>query len=199
MLNKQTDIAAIIGARICHDLISPIGAISNGLELLELSGAPQNPEFALIAESVKNANAKVRFLRIAFGDTLAVATVSPSEIHDILNGNFDSPRIALHWAIIHPIKRCDLKLLFLLLLCVEKMAAYGGIVTVTEVGSDFQILLAGPDLKTDGFVDFQTHRLFPKDGPSYVQFNLVQTQMDQMSYDLKIVQNANEISFKIAT
>lgn len=199
MLNKQTDIAATIGARICHDLISPIGAISNGLELLELSGTPQSPELALIAESVKTASAKVRFLRIAFGDTLAVATASPAEIHDILNGNFDCPHISLHWTITHPIERRDLKLLFLLLLCVEKIAAYGGSITVAEIGQSFQISLAGQDLKTDGFVDFQTHRLCPKDGPSYVQFNLAQAQMDQMSYNLKITHNTDEISFMITT
>ena len=41
--NKQTDIAAMISARICHYLINPSNAISNGVELLELSGALQSP------------------------------------------------------------------------------------------------------------------------------------------------------------
>ena len=38
------DIAALLGSRICHDLISPLGAISNGVELLEMSGAQMGPE-----------------------------------------------------------------------------------------------------------------------------------------------------------
>jgi len=40
----------LIGSRICHDLISPVGAINNGLELLLMSGMNMSPEVALIDE-----------------------------------------------------------------------------------------------------------------------------------------------------
>ena len=63
----REDLTALVGSRICHDLISPLGAIGNGLELLQLSGLPQGPEWALIAESVENASARIRFFRIAYG------------------------------------------------------------------------------------------------------------------------------------
>jgi hypothetical protein len=38
-MQDKPDIAALIGSRICHDLISPIGAIGNGVELLMMDGA----------------------------------------------------------------------------------------------------------------------------------------------------------------
>ncbi len=57
---QSPDLAALIGSRICHDLISPIGAIGNGLELLSMAGAG-GPEVALISDSVSNANARIRF------------------------------------------------------------------------------------------------------------------------------------------
>ncbi|CRK74395.1 hypothetical protein [Nereida ignava] len=54
------DLSALVGSRICHDLISPLGAIANGVELMALTGAEQTPEMLLIAESVEAAVTKVR-------------------------------------------------------------------------------------------------------------------------------------------
>ena len=67
MGQNKLNIAALIGSRICHDLISPIGAINNGLELLEMTGTSSGPEMELISESVGNASARIRFFRIAYG------------------------------------------------------------------------------------------------------------------------------------
>ena len=55
------DIAALIRSRICHDLISPIGAIGNGVQLLAMSCGAAGAEMDLITESVQNANARIRF------------------------------------------------------------------------------------------------------------------------------------------
>ena len=60
----RPDIAALVGSRICHDLISPIGAIGNGVELIGLTENTSSPELALISESVDNANARIRFFRV---------------------------------------------------------------------------------------------------------------------------------------
>ena len=54
MYDKPQDIAALISSRICHDMASPLGAISNGLELLELSGVSPSPELALIKAQFTN-------------------------------------------------------------------------------------------------------------------------------------------------
>ncbi len=51
-LHDKPDLAALVGSRICHDLISPIGAIGNGVELMMMEGAAKGPEMALITESV---------------------------------------------------------------------------------------------------------------------------------------------------
>ena len=67
MSQNNVNIGALIGSRICHDLISPIGAINNGLELLSMSDERDGPEFDLITESVGNASARIRFFRIAYG------------------------------------------------------------------------------------------------------------------------------------
>ena len=61
------DLSALIGSRICHDLINPLGAIANGVELIALTVAEQTPEMLLFAESVEAANARIEFFRLAYG------------------------------------------------------------------------------------------------------------------------------------
>lgn len=63
MVQINLDLPALIGSRICHDLISPIGAINNGLELLNMAGtgAAPGPELELIGQSVESASARIRF------------------------------------------------------------------------------------------------------------------------------------------
>ena len=60
-------LAQLVGSRICHDLISPVGAIGNGLELLAMAGGRTMPggsaELELISDSVVQANARIRFFR----------------------------------------------------------------------------------------------------------------------------------------
>ena len=61
-----TDLAALLCSRVCHDIISPVGAINNGLELLDEGGADEDA-MNLIRTSAKNASARLQFARIAFG------------------------------------------------------------------------------------------------------------------------------------
>ncbi len=60
------DLAALLCSRVCHDIISPVGAINNGLELLDEGGADEDA-MNLIRASARNASARLQFARIAFG------------------------------------------------------------------------------------------------------------------------------------
>lgn len=60
------DLAALLCSRVCHDIISPVGAINNGLELLDEGGADEDA-MALIRQSARTASARLQFARIAFG------------------------------------------------------------------------------------------------------------------------------------
>src|SRR5258708_29289003 len=63
------ELAALLCSRVCHDLISPVGAIVNGLEVLDDSPKPEDRDFALdlIRKSAKTASARLQFCRLAFG------------------------------------------------------------------------------------------------------------------------------------
>jgi len=60
------DLGALLCSRVCHDIISPVGAINNGLELLDEGGADEDA-MQLIRASARNASARLQFARIAFG------------------------------------------------------------------------------------------------------------------------------------
>ena len=197
MLTDQTDIAAQISSRICHDLISPIGAISNGLELLALSGAPHSPELALVHESVEAANAKLRFLRIAFGDAKSDSKVVVPEITDILRSYYNDPKTHLNWAFETALNRRDLRLLFLILLCTEKLAPYGAQITLAQKVADFTITVVAENLKTDGFLNLATHRFPPQDSPPLIHFTLAQSQLDQMGYTMQLSETPDKLTITI--
>lgn len=61
-----SELASLLCSRVCHDIISPVGAINNGLELLDDGGADEDA-MDLIRTSAVNASARLQFARIAFG------------------------------------------------------------------------------------------------------------------------------------
>lgn len=63
---SASDLASLLCSRVCHDVISPVGAINNGLELLDDGGADEDA-MDLIRQSAVNASARLQFARIAFG------------------------------------------------------------------------------------------------------------------------------------
>lgn len=145
----QPDLSALIGSRICHDLISPLGAIGNGVELLELSGLARGPELDLIAESVASANARIRYFRIAFGAAAEGQTVAESEIRAVLAQGADSERIRLDWQVPGDQPRGAVKLALLLLLCLDSALPWGGQVQVSQQGGTWQLTGEAERLKLD--------------------------------------------------
>ncbi len=132
MTTAQIDIAALIGSRICHDLISPLGAIGNGVELLGMSGAIDGPEMALINESVMNANARIRFFRIAFGAARCGQMIGRDEILSVLQDMSAGSRVRVEWVSEENLPRQQVKLAFLLIQCFETALPYGGIIAVKQ-------------------------------------------------------------------
>jgi histidine phosphotransferase ChpT len=131
MTRDVSDIAALLGSRICHDLISPLGAISNGVELLQLSG-DTSPEIELIAESISNANARVRFFRVAFGAAGPDQRIGASEVHSILAALGQGGRLTIDWQDSGDAPRRDVKLAFLMIQCLEAAMPWGGRITASR-------------------------------------------------------------------
>ena len=140
-MDDKTALDELIGARICHDLISPLGAIGNGIELLTMTGGDLSPEIALIAESACHANARVRFFRIAFGPAARGQSIDCDEINDILTGMSRGARLRTQWNQKGGLARCEARIVFLAILCLETAMPLGGVITVrpAETGWSLQV------------------------------------------------------------
>lgn len=124
-------VAALVAARLCHDLSSPMGAISNGFELLQMSEGTGKDELALIGDSVLVALAKLRFYRVAFGPADMQARQSIEEAVQITDAMF-AGRFTVEWqAQPRDIPRPTARLIYLAILCLEKSLPMGGEVRVS--------------------------------------------------------------------
>jgi histidine phosphotransferase ChpT len=146
---NRAELHALVGQRICHDLISPLGAIGNGVELLALAGGARGPEMELIAESVENANARLRFFRLAYGGAAPGQTVARAEVAATLRGAARGGRLSYDW---HPPgdqPREEVRAVFLLLQCLETALPRGGHVAIDRDGPAWTVAAEGPHLTLD--------------------------------------------------
>ncbi len=95
------DLAALLCSRVCHDVISPVGAIANGLELLDEDNDAETKSIAmeLIKSSSKNASSKLQFARIAFGAAgSANADIDSGDAENVARAFFDcESKTDLEW------------------------------------------------------------------------------------------------------
>lgn len=148
-MSDNTDFSALVGSRICHDLISPVGAIGNGLELLSLTGDAQGPEMEMISDSVKNANARIRLFRVAFGQPGDEQMVGTQEIQSILTDLAASSRVQTFWEVEGAVARSELRLAFLAMMCFETSMPFGGTISITKEGGGWYLLAESEKLRAD--------------------------------------------------
>lgn len=149
-MNHHTqNIADLIGSRICHDLISPIGAVSNGLELLALAGTQNSPEMNLVADSAASANARIRLFRLAFGVASPDQVTRADEIKAIWSGVYPDGRISLVWSASDSVPRRIARLVVLSCLCAEIALPQGGRLVVSEADDEWRITAIGEPLNVD--------------------------------------------------
>lgn len=132
-MTERPDLSALLASRICHDLISPIGALGNGLELLLMEGDRNTPEMQLMADSLTHANARIRLFRMAFGPTgLGEHRLGLAEINEIIADLGRARRLQIDWLAPADPTRREVKLVLLALLCLESTMLQGGRIQIAQ-------------------------------------------------------------------
>ncbi|HEU4987488.1 MAG TPA: histidine phosphotransferase family protein [Rhizobiaceae bacterium] len=143
------DLAALLCSRVCHDIISPVGAINNGLELLEEGGADEDA-MRLIHTSAVNASARLQFARIAFGAAgSAGMQIDTGDAQNVATAFLKNEKPELEWIGARALlPKNKVKLLLNLLLVANAAIPRGGKLTVTmedlETSPKFTLLARGP-------------------------------------------------------
>jgi histidine phosphotransferase ChpT len=135
---KATDLAAMLCSRVCHDLINPVGAIGNGLEVLADPSQAEMAPFAqdLIANAAKQARAKLEFARLAYGASSTAGTdFDTRECERVASLFFEIEKADLNWTVTPMLMpKHKAKLLMNMLLIAAAAVPRGGVVTVAVEG-----------------------------------------------------------------
>ncbi len=155
------DLAALLCSRVCHDMINPVGAIINGLEVLD--GDPdaemQSIALDLVRKSAAAASAKLQFCRLAYGAAgSAAAMIDLVEAANVARGLFSDNRTKLDWTT-EPVLMPKNKVKLILNLCVVGAAALprGGLVAVSTDAAVDRIVVAAEGRNANLSVQSQDH------------------------------------------
>ncbi|MDZ5697929.1 histidine phosphotransferase ChpT [Chelativorans sp. M5D2P16] len=161
---SATDLAALLCSRVCHDIISPVGAINNGLELLDEGGAEEDA-MQLIRTSAANASARLQFARIAFGAAgSAGMQIDTGDAENVAGAFIRNEKPELEWiggrALLPKNK---VKLLLNLILVANSAIPRGGKLTVRleelETAPKFTVVAHGPMVRVPPkFLELHTGR-----------------------------------------
>lgn len=198
MAQTELDLAALISSRICHDLISPIGAINNGLELLGMSGQSlDTPEMSLINESVQNASARIRFFRIAYG-AASEQEIGRAEVISILNDMMGGGRLSVEWGPLEGQPRDVVRLALLAIQCLETAMPYGGRIEVSSSRKQWKIHGKSEkfnqiDNLWSAVSSVETASVI---APAHVQFALLPAAAKEQNRDVRVTRTATDITIQ---
>ncbi len=141
------DLAALLCSRVCHDLISPVGAIVNGLEVLEEDKDEETRTFALdlIKKSAGTASAKLQFCRLAFGAAgSAGAQIELGDAEKAARGLLEDGKTTLVWNLPRElVPKNRAKLLLNMLVVGTGAIPRGGTLTADPLDGGFRITASG--------------------------------------------------------
>ena len=122
----------LVASKLCHDLISPVGAINNGVELIEDIGESVMSEaMKLIGDSAVNASRRLRLFRVAYGRAGSAENLATRAVRQIAEQSLTGGKIKLQWpenALADELanRRGGLKVLLNLIMLAEEILPYGG-------------------------------------------------------------------------
>lgn len=161
MSDPEIDFASLLCSRLCHDLLSPVGAMNNGIELLADEHDPEMRQrcMDLLAESAKSAADKLKFFRLAFGAAGGFgADVDPNDAKLVIEPMVTaSGRTVLEWAVPAQMmpKRAVKILLNLVLLANEALVRGGTLFVGAEARAGEQEIVvraSGPQILMDSAI-----------------------------------------------
>ena len=187
MSDQSLELASLLCSRLCHDLLSPVGALSNGLELLADEKDPEMRKrcFELLEQSAKISADKLKFFRLAFGAAGGfgelVPVDEPRSLVDALIGN--NGRITANWALGAPaLPKTAVKVLLNLSMIAIEALVRGGTLDIgaelREGASEIVIRAAGPKIAFDPVIgraldgSLEARELSSRTAPAYMLYQL---------------------------
>jgi histidine phosphotransferase ChpT len=135
----------LLSSKICHDLVSPVSAINNGVELIEdIGGSVVDEAMKLIGNSAGHASRRLRLFRMAYGRAGNEDNLSVREVRQTAEQYLSTGKTMLSWPEDQPVadiavRHGFLKTLLNMMILSEELLAYGGVVTLRDVSVPNQL------------------------------------------------------------
>ena len=167
-----SSLAALLSARICHDLISPIGALGTAIEVLDDEANTEMHEDAmgLVRLSSKQAGAKLRFLRLAFGSGgSAPGIIGIEELKNLISDMYEGGKASISWSdSVEGLEKNTARLLLNLTMLAVQAVPRGGDVVIsaneTSGATTLRLAATGPKSRLDANVEKTLAGKAPEDG-----------------------------------
>jgi len=136
----------LLSSKLCHDLISPVSAINNGVELIEDIGPSVEAEaMTLIGNSAAQAARRLRLFRVAYGRAGSEENLPVRDVRQILEQYFSVGKIKLTWSDAIDMQpfadvRGALKILVNAMVMAEEILAYGGAIALHRLTDNDKII-----------------------------------------------------------
>lgn len=193
----QDGVDALIASRICHDLVNPMGAVMNGIELLAMDLGDGSPELELLKDSSEATVGLIKRFRLMFGQAAENNNVSPVDLTEIVEG-FKTHRISLSIQQSETIDRVFAKSFCLALNCIVDGVPLGGDIEISIATNTIRIRSQSERLKPAALWD-QLAAVDPiKAEPAQIHFALLQRQKNsgEVTYELSSDKNSQTIQLR---
>ena len=155
-MQTELDLASLLASRLCHDVVGPVGAIQNGLELMAEDESMTEMAMDLIRKSALQASAKLQYARMAYGAAGGADVLDPAEAGRLTGGMFHGERATLDWTWGgEAAPRIPVKLAMLLATYALGAVPRGGTVTVSHGEEGVRVVAEG-QVRTPQFLDIVT-------------------------------------------
>ncbi|MFS0736114.1 histidine phosphotransferase family protein [Sphingomonas sp. 1P06PA] len=187
MSSSSVDFASLLCSRLCHDLLSPVGAINNGIELLADEHDPEMRArcLDLLAESARASAAKLKFFRLAFGAAGGFGdAVDTREARAAIEGLLGQDRrIQLGWMVSDPsLPKGAIKILLNLALIGADALVRGGRLDIGAEDGEIVVraegprLVLDPELRTALLGEVEPSQLTPRAAAAWLVHSLARDQ-----------------------
>lgn len=154
MVNRSAEFASLLCSRLCHDLLSPVGALNNGLELLADETDPEMRErcMELLTESARASANKLKFFRLAFGSAGGFGELVPTDDAKVAIESLHGPagKVKLGWMVTaSSLPKVSIKVLLNLALIAGDALVRGGQLDIAAEGHEIVVRAEGPRMILD--------------------------------------------------
>lgn len=144
---REIDFAALLCSRLCHDLVSPVGALSNGMEILreEQDKAMREEVMALLDRSIAQTAARLQFFRLAFGAAGGLGgDLDARDVCRTLSALMDGGKVTLDWQLDRSaMDKTLVKLVLNLALMLSEALLRGGTLEIAEDANGLHLTARG--------------------------------------------------------